>query len=205
MKQVLKVFAYSICILFACIVVLQVAFWRVEVAIKALTGKGIAVESVGTLKAAVSGRAVECPLFVIDRMAISPDVASQHAFDFRIGTNPVSVAVLVQEHGYLYWLGRGKIGKTCVSSSVGPDGWFLFNRWLLLSEVALNCTYDVLDDMKGLRDSSVEYSEDENAFKYKFKYMERETWREIAMEIDKRWLAKPVPGCRGGLTAHTAL
>jgi hypothetical protein len=50
----------------------------------------------------------------------------------------------------LFWCGRAALFRTWCART--DDGALFFRRWLVLSSVALNCTYDVCDEFKGIGD-----------------------------------------------------
>ena len=166
---------------------LMVVYLHFGNSIKTLLGRGVVVEVACSVDVNVSGRSVRCPCYLLDKFTVPQQVACQRAF--HIGTNSMSVVVFVPDLGHLYWLDGGNIGITQYANN---EVWF--SRWLLLSEVALNCTYDVRDDMKGL-DAQVECEENAETVKYVLKIEDNDARHltTVEMEIDKKWLEKARP------------
>lgn len=173
-KDTVKIIVSSICF----IVVVFLLLGRFDGVVKALGGRGVVMRRSGCMKSIVSGAEVECPYWVIDKTTVPNNIANLHAF--QIGTNSTVVVVHVGEHDLLYWFDGGKVGVT----RCNWDTWSLLNRWLFLSEVALNATYDVRHDMKGLN-ASVVCRETGSGVEYTLKYLNRKSPREIVVEINE--------------------
>ena len=185
MKFMLKIIVSSICMALVAFL-LYGHLWGV---VKTLCGRGVVMRRSGCLKLIVSGEGVECPYWVIDKTTLPNHIANLHAF--QIGTNSTVVVVHVGEHGHLYWFDGNNIGVTrCIPLFDGTAS-LLLNRWLFLSEVALNVTYDVMDDMKGLKDATVVNKETADGVTYTLKYLNRNAQiKEMVVYIKERELAK---------------
>lgn len=167
------------------ICLLLIGYYLLEPIVKALTGRGIVAKVTYRQNVFVSGCKIKCPAFIIEKSFLPEDIAAQKAFN--VGTNTTTIAVLVAELGHLYWLDGNNVGVTRYSCC---DLRFIANHWLLISEIALNCTYDVQDDMKGLG-AVITYDEDESTVKYALKFPQHDSEREIAVvvEVDRRCMA----------------
>ena len=174
-EDIVKIIVSSVCF----IVVVFLLLGRFGVVVKALDGRGVVMRRSGCVKLIVSGDEVECPYWVIDKTTVPNHIANLHAF--QIGTNSTVVVVHVGEHDLLYWFDGGKVGVT----RCNRDTWPLLNRWLFLSEVALNTTYDVQDCMKGLKNATVVCRETSNGVEYTLKYLHRKSPREIVVDINE--------------------
>lgn len=175
MNKALKAVVGMLCL---CLVVVCILVLKDDV--KALLGRGIVTERIGDLDVTVSGCQTKCPCFVLSKANVPKSIAGQRPFS--IGTNQLSLVVYVAESDHLYWLCGGNIG---VTRYAGKRVWF--SRWLLLSEINLNCTYDVQDDMKGLN-ATVSCSENDTEVKYVLKYEELGRSHEISIEVDRNRL-----------------
>ena len=175
----LKITVSSVCF----IVVVFLLLGHFGGVIKALGGRGVVMWRSGCMKLIVSGEEVECPYWVIDKTTMPNHIANLHAF--QIGTNSTVVIVHVGEHGLLYWFDGGKIGVTHCRPVFDWDARILLCRWLFLSDVALNLTYDVLDRMKGLKNASVVCGETGSGVEYTLKYLSHKSPREIVVDINQ--------------------
>ena len=151
---------------------------RLIVVAKVVNGQGLAIKRAGCMKLIASGKEVECPYWVIDKASLQKHIANLHAF--QIGTNRTTVVVHVGEHDLLYWFDGGNVGVT----HCNRDTWPLLNRWLFLSEVALNTTYDVQNDMKGLKNATVVYRKNTEGIRYTLKYMNCKQKRDLIVIVD---------------------
>ena len=184
MKNMLKIVLISICF----IVIVFLLLGRFGGVVNALRGRGVVMRRSGCMKLIVSGKEVECPYWVIDKATMPNHIANLHAF--QIGTNSTVVVVHVGEHGLLYWFDGVKIGVTHCHPVFDWDARILLRRWLFLSDVALNLTYDVLDCMKGLKNASVVCRETGSGVGYTLKYLNRKYPREIVVDINESKLTK---------------
>ena len=140
------------------------------------------------MKLIVSGDEVECPYWVIDKTSLQKHIANQHAFE--IGTNSTVVVVHVGEHGLLYWFDGGKIGVTHCHSVFDWNARILLCRWLFLTDVALNLTYDIQDCMKGLKSASVVCRGTGSGVEYTLRYLNRRSPREVVVDISESKLTR---------------
>lgn len=141
MKHFAEIFVVLCVIVLGCMLVLpSVLAYRV------LRGQALVLSRSGMLEVAVNGRNVRVPSFRVDRDSVSPTLRGLHAF--RLGTENEKTVVWIEGGGVdgAYWLSEKQVGVT--RRSFGAV--CFFGRWLVLSEVALNQTYDVRHDMKGL-------------------------------------------------------
>ena len=131
-------------------------------------GEAVAMSRDGEIEIVVDGRRSETPCYCLDAAALSPGLRGLHAFE--LDSNSRKTAVAPRDPalgGALFWLADAKVGVTrCASlfnvSRLGP-------RRLFVSETALNCTYDVQDDMKGLA-ASVEIGLTETNRSYRCRF-----------------------------------
>lgn len=184
MKDMLKIIVSAVCF----IVVVFLLLGRFGGVVKALGGRGVVMRRSGCMKLIVSGNEVECPYWVIDKTTVPKHIANLHAF--QVGSNSTAVVVHVDEHGLLYWFNGGKICVTHCSPVFNWNARILLGRWLFLSEVALNQTYNVLDCMKGLNNASVASREIGSGVEYTLKYLNRKYPREIVIDISESKLRK---------------
>ena len=140
MKAICKLIVCSAAIVFVGFSALVACYLWLEPVVKALTGKGVVAEKSYVQKVLVSGRKLECPGFVVEKTRLPTQIASLHAFN--LGTNTTMVVVLVDSLGHLYWFDGRAVGVTRYSFC---DLRFFASRWMVISEIALNCTYDGLD------------------------------------------------------------
>ena len=176
--------AYAACIIVVGFMLLS----RLIVVVKVVNSRGLVIKRAGCMKLIASGKEVECPYWVIDKASLQKHIANLHAF--QIGTNSTSFVVHVSEHGSLYWFDGGKIGVTHCRPVFDWNARILLRRWLFLSDVALNQTYDVLDCMKGLKNASVVCRETGSGVGYTLKYLNRKYPREIIVDINESKLTK---------------
>lgn len=175
-----KIIFYSICM----VLVAFILYGHLWIMVKSLCGRGVVVRRSGYVRLIVSGDEIECPYWVIDKTVMPRYIADLHAF--QIGTNSTTVVVYVGEHGHLYWFDGSNIGVT----RCNLDTSLLLDRWLFLSEVALNQTYNVLHSMKGLQKATVVYKETADGVSYTLKYLDRKSLNELVVYIKARELTK---------------
>ncbi len=111
-------------------------------------GEAVAMSKEGEIEIVVDGRRSKAPCYRLDVAALPPRIRSLHAFD--LDSNPGKTVVAPRDStlgGALFWLADSKVGVTQCASLFNVSR--LGSR-MLVSETALNCTYDVRDDMKGL-------------------------------------------------------
>lgn len=179
MTRTVKIIIYHVCAL----AVGFMLFVRLAVVIKALNGHGVMIRRDGSMKLIVSGEKVECPYWMIDKTTLPVNLENLHAT--QIGTNSQIIVVRVDEHGLLYWFDGDKIGVTRCQSVLDRDVCLLLNHWLVLSEVALNQTYDVRHHMKGLKKATVVYKETADGCEYTLKYLSGTSLRELVVSLNK--------------------
>ena len=109
----------------------------------------------------MNGRNLQMPCFGGNVISLAHDMVFDNDRDLLAvwvdGDDETSVYWLSHEHVYVTRCGYFR-GAGC-----------LFNRWMLLTEVALNQTYDVVDDMKG-HAANVSITENGNARQYRVEY-----------------------------------
>lgn len=128
-------------------------------AFKVFCGDGLCLTRDGLLTATILGKKDKWPYFIVDFNDSSSNL--RDVFSRGVGEYPGSDAgnksmpdrwVIIHDNrkfpfGDLYWFSENAVH---VSHNGLWDKLSLFGKWILLSEVALNCTYDVRNDMKGL-------------------------------------------------------
>ena len=186
MKAVCKSIAYSAAIVFVGFSALVACCLWLEPVVKVLTGKGVVAEKSYVQMVLVSGRRLECPGFIVEKSRLPTHIASLHALN--LGTNTTMVVVYVASLGHLYWFDGRTIGVTRYSFC---DLRFFASRWMMISEIALNCTYNVCDDMKGLN-AMTSYKEDAGFANYELKFSKDDKVYNIVVEIDKKRFETPV-------------
>lgn len=144
---------------------------------KVFCGRAIVLQRSGCLKSVVSGESIDCPYFIVHKESLSRNLGRLHAF--QIGTNSVTVAVRIG--GDVYWLDGNSMGITRCSS-IG-DTCFVFDRWAFLSETALNLTYDVKNNMKGLKHAEVRVTDDIDNRVYKCTFKDKNKFAELVIRI----------------------
>ncbi|MBR1608950.1 MAG: hypothetical protein IJ678_04970 [Kiritimatiellae bacterium] len=133
---------------------------------KVLSGKALLMRKECELDVIVCGRHEKASCYVLDTDSVQPHFRGLHALQFDSSANKTAV-VPPGLGGWVFWPGETKLGvTTCAFRHVSR---LLPNR-LVVSETGLNCTYDVLDDMKGLPDSSVEIRHDGTAVVYRCRF-----------------------------------
>ena len=137
--------------------ILCVSWGHLNLARKVVCGHGICLSCEGRIDATINGEGGKWRYFIADGKIFSDgeDGASHSRW------------IVVHDNsrfpfGDLYWLSEDRV---LISKSGLWDRLNLFGRWILLSETALHCTYDVRNDMKGLA-AEVEVNECGDARRY---------------------------------------
>ena len=122
--------------------VLFVSLQYLNLARKVVCGHGVCLSCMGRIDATINGGGDKRRYFIAEGKVFSEDEdgASHNRW------------IVVHDNsrfpfGDLYWLSEDRV---LISKSGLWDRLSLFGRWILLSETALHCTYDVRNDMKGL-------------------------------------------------------
>lgn len=132
---------------------------RINLVRKVVCGNGLCLTCEGFVTAAIYGETNRLPYLIVDFNECSSSI--RDVFSRGFGEYPESDVgnksmpdrwVVIHDNrkfpfGDLYWFSENAVH---VSNNSLWDKLSLFGRWILLSEVALNCTYDVRNDMKGL-------------------------------------------------------
>ena len=131
-------------------------------------GRAILLTRVGEVDAVFEGQNMEVPCFGLEMRSVPARLRDLQAF--KLDKAPMKWPVLLRMSTceyYVFWLSEDKIGVT--RGGRFDDCLNLFDRWLVLSEVALNCTYDVRDDMKGLNaDVVIKYDSSGRSYQCRF-------------------------------------
>lgn len=71
----------------------------------------------------------------------------------------------------------------------------ILNRWLILSETALNLTYDVQNDMKGLKNAVVQVVDGQNEIVYRCRFHDAGGPKDISFHVPRKseWQRGAVP------------
>ena len=131
-------------------------------------GEAVAMSRDGEIEIVVNGRRSKAPRYRLDAAALSPRLRGLHAF--KLDSNARKTAVAPRDPalgGALFWLAEAKVGVTQCASLFNVSR--LGSRRMLVSETALNCTYDAQDDMKGLA-ASVEVGADATSRSYRCRF-----------------------------------
>ena len=172
----IKILKIVLCIASVC-VACYVAGMYLLLACKVLCGRAIVLQKSGCLKSVVSGRSIDCPYFIVCKETLPRNLGQLHAF--QIGTNSVTVALRID--GDVYWLDGASMGITRCSS-IG-DTCFVLDRWAFLSETALNLTYDVKNNMKGLKHAEVHVTDEIDNRVYKCTFKDKNKLAELVVRI----------------------
>ena len=118
---------------------------------KVFCGKGLCMICAGKINATIKGRPGRWRYFIVKRDRLPPDVQDIFWGKYRNG-GEADCWIVVHDNrsfpfGDLYWLSENDM---LISKNGLWGNLSLFGKWILLSEVALHCTYDVCNDMKGL-------------------------------------------------------
>ncbi len=118
--------------------------------ISVFRGKAAMLKNEGTIEVVINGTCKSTSIYSLEIHSLPIPLRKSHALEFD--TMPKKVAVVLDVPGMgmnVFWLADSKIGVT--QSATQRHVSCFFNHWLIVSETALNCTYDVQDDMKGLK------------------------------------------------------
>ena len=148
------------------VVVGFVVLMELDLAWRVYCGKGICLTCAGKIDAEIRGEKGKCRYYVVDGKSIPPECRRILLRDVEYGAKVDRWIVVRYDHKFpvdeLYWLSDDGM-KLSKSGLWSRSSWF--GRWILLSEVALNCTYDVRHDMKGL-DAELEMADHGNVRRY---------------------------------------
>ena len=164
----IKMLKIVLCIASMC-VACYVAGMNLLLVCKVFCSRAIVLQRGGCLRSVVSGQSIDCLYFIVRKESLPRNLRQLHAF--QIGTNSVTVAVRID--GGLYWLDGTSMGITRCSS-IG-DTCFLLDRWAILTETALNLTYDVKNNMKGLKHAEVRVTDEIDNRVYKCTFKDKNT------------------------------
>ena len=124
-------------------------FMHAKLYAKFCRGEAVAMSKECDIEIVVNGRRSKAPCYRLDVTGLPARTRHLHAFDFDATSKKTIVAPRDSElGGALFWLADSTVGVTQCTTL--HDVSRLCSRCLLISETALNCTYDVQDDMKGL-------------------------------------------------------
>ena len=133
------------------VVVGFVVLVELDLAWRVYCGKGICLTCAGKIDAEIRGEKGKWRYYVVDGKSISPECRRILLRDVEYGAKADRWIVVRYDRKFpmdeLYWLSDDGM-KLSKSGLWDMSSWF--GRWILLSEVALNCTYDVRYDMKSL-------------------------------------------------------
>ena len=185
MNNAWKILAGAACAIAGCCMVFMYAM----PVCKMLQGEAIVLHRTGSMKTVVSGRTMDCPCFVVRKGSLPRKFGNLHAF--QLGTNSTTAVVCAK--GDLYWLDGNGIGMTRCNP-IG-DMCLILNRWLILSETALNLTYDVQNDMKGLKNAVVQVVDRQNEIVYRCRFHDAGGPKDISFHVPRKseWQRGAVP------------
>ena len=154
-------------------------------------GKAILLTRVGEVDVVIDGQHMKVPRFDLEMRSVPARLRDLQAF--KLDESSMKMPVLLKMSTcecYVFWLSEDKIGVTRAGRF--DDFLNLFGRWMVLSEVALNCTYDVRDDMKGLNaDVVIKY--DSSGCSYQCRFMCGGQMREVEFRLPFTMLKGRVP------------
>ena len=117
--------------------------------INVFRGNAALLKKEGAIEVAIDGRCMTAPIYCLEIDSLSIHLRQLHAFGFDTMSKKTAVLLNIPDVGVnVFWLANMKIGVTQCSTRRHVSRFF--NHWLIISETALNCTYDVQNDMKGL-------------------------------------------------------
>ena len=144
-------------------------------------GRAILLTRVGEVDAVIDGQHMKVPRFELEMRSVPARLRDLQAF--KLDESSMKMPVLLKMSTcecYVFWLSEDKIGVTRAGRF--DDFLNLFGRWMVLSEVALNCTYDVRDDMKGLNaDVVIKY--DSSGCSYQCRFICGGQMREVEFRL----------------------
>lgn len=151
-----------------CVVLVE----RINLVRKVVCGNGVCLTCAGKITATIKGAEREWRYFVADSKCMSSNLISSLNREYadKAGNRWI---VILDDRGFpfgdLYWVSENGIQ---ISRNSLWDKMNLFGAWVVLSDVALNCTYDVRGYPKGLS-AMIEVTACDDALRYVCRVSER--------------------------------
>ncbi|MBQ6007702.1 MAG: hypothetical protein IJL17_04140 [Kiritimatiellae bacterium] len=152
----------------ACICIGFVGILRLKLLAAVFFDRAIVAERAGEVDVVVDGKGVKAPCFSVDMQSVPIRLRRTHALELdELPRKTVAFLNTGELKNAVFWLADGKVGVTRDRSP--QDVMCLLDRWMILSDVALNCTYDVRDDMKGFAaDVTIDSNDDGRTYQCRF-------------------------------------
>lgn len=152
----------------ACICIGFVGILRLKLLAAVFFDRAIVAKRAGEVDAVVDGKGVKAPCFSVDMQSVPIRLRRTHALELdELPRKTVAFLNTGELKNAVFWLADGKVGVTRDRSP--QDVMCLLDRWMILSDVALNCTYDVRDDMKGFAaDVTIDSNDDGRTYQCRF-------------------------------------